>query len=276
VGPAAAVPSPDAAALPPVGPGEAAAAASPSISDTQDAAPLQNGTSLPDGAAAAAAAGADTALNTGVVTNAPVDSTQQQAIAAGVTGDAAAAVTPSAPSPVAESSPEPRPLEQQQQSNPDSTELMLSSNQLHVSASEVPAGQQVYVSLDLSSLGGLAGGRAVKFNVVRSNTPVNSNDNNKLVNSGGAGSANNNNADAGSAAAGAVCIPDATSTSSAGITGTACRFAQAGSYAVAVSVDGAVPQPLLSSTVTVLPDPAAPAPSPGECRLTICDIVCHC
>jgi hypothetical protein len=248
----------------------------PSSSDTQEVAPLQNGTSLPDGAAAAAA-GADTAQNTGVVANAPVNSTQQQATAAGVTGDAAAAVTPSAPSPVVESSPQPSPVEQQQQqSTPEPFDLMLSSNQLHVSASEVPAGQQVYVSLDLSSLGGLAGGRAVRFSVVRSNTPVNSNNYNNIANSGGAGSANNNNADAGSAAAGAVCIPDATSTSSAGITGTACRFAQAGSYAVAASVEGAGPQPLLSSTVTVLPDPAAPAPSSGECRLTVCDIVCHC
>jgi hypothetical protein len=145
---------------------------------------------------------------------------------------------------------------------------VLSSNLLHVSASEVRAGEQVYVSLDLSSLEGLAGGRAVKFSVIRSNPPVNSNKNNNLVNSGAEGSANNNNADAGSAAAGAVCNPDATSTSSAGITGTACKLAQAGQYAVAVSVEGAGPQPLLSGTVTVLPDPAAPAPapSPGECR----------
>jgi hypothetical protein len=179
---------------------------------------------------------------------------------------AATAVTHAAPSPAADVSPEPSTLEQQQQQQQQLTSEpsgpVISSSQLQLSAYELLAGQQLFATLDLSSLGGLAGGRAVKFTVVQSNT-ANSNNNN-----GGASTATyNNNSDASSVGA---CSPDATSTSSAGFAGSSCSFLQPGSYAVAVTVEGASPQPLLSGTVTVSADPAAaatmtsPSPSPGE------------
>lgn len=252
---AAALPSPDAAAPLPAVPGEAAAA-SPS-SSPQAEVRRQIGLSPLEAAAAPAA------LSSSITSDAAVSPEPQQLASSGTaaTGDPAAAELLSSPSPAPDAT---APEQQQQQASVEPTGPQLSSSQLQLSAYELLAGQQLYATLDLSSLGGLAGGRAVKFTVMRSNSS-NNNNSGGLVSTGD--SANNNNSDAGSA--GSACSPDATSTSSAGIAGTTCSFAQAGSYAVAVTVEGAVPQPLLSGTVTVSADPAAavlpPSPSPGEC-----------
>uniref|UniRef100_A0A383WDG5 Uncharacterized protein n=1 Tax=Tetradesmus obliquus TaxID=3088 RepID=A0A383WDG5_TETOB len=252
---AAALPSPDAAAPLPAVPGEAAAA-SPS-SSPQAEVRRQIGLSPLEAAAAPAA------LSSSITSDAAVSPEPQQLASSGTaaTGDPAAAELLSSPSPAPDATAPEQQQQQQQQASVDPTGPQLSSSQLQLSAYELLAGQQLYATLDLSSLGGLAGGRAVKFTVTRSNSS-NNNNSGGLVSTGD--STNNNNSDAGSA--GSACSPDATSTSSAGIAGTTCSFAQAGSYAVAVTVEGAVPQPLLSGTVTVSADPAAavlpPSPSP--------------